>query len=120
MVEFIPLAEEKDAITPTLIEHRVDSGAHERTGEVLYHYNYLYYRFDADGEIWARSYLDEIDKVSLFLPQGMDLESSLTLDPTYAERPYAHRDPDARAVAHHGGGQARQVAGGGGPERKAG
>lgn len=75
MVEFIPLAEEeKDAITPTLIEHRVDSGAHERTGEVLYHYNYLYYRFDADGEIRARSYLDEIDKVSLFLPRGMDLE----------------------------------------------
>jgi hypothetical protein len=76
VVEVIPLAEEeKDPIIPTLIEHRVDSGVHERTREVLYHYNYFYYRFDADaGEIWARSYVDEIQKVSLYLPQGVDLE----------------------------------------------
>ncbi len=48
--------------------------------------------------------------------------SSLTLDPTYKKdaRGNAHRDPDARAVAHHGGGQARQMAGRGGPERQAG
>ena len=31
---------------------------------------------------------------------------------------HADRDPDARAVSHHGGGQARQVAGQGGPDHQ--
>ena len=45
--------------------------------------------------------------------------SSLTLDPTYAnEQEHAHRNPDARAVAHHGGGQARQVARQGRPDHQ--
>ena len=70
----LPIIEVKDPISPSVVEHRLEAALHAETRELLHCYNYLYYRFDVgDGEIWARSYLDEIDHASLFLPKGMDL-----------------------------------------------
>ena len=70
----VPAIEVKDPITPSVVEHRFEAAVHASTRELLHSYNYLYYRFDvSEGEIWARSYLDEIDHASLFLPKGMDL-----------------------------------------------
>jgi hypothetical protein len=70
----VPAIEVKDAIAPTVVEHRNEAALHAETRELLYSYNYFYYRFDvAGGEVWARSYLDETDHVSLFLPKGMEL-----------------------------------------------
>lgn len=70
----MPAVEIKDPITPNLVEHRLESAIHEDTGELLFHYNYIYYQFDVPaGKIWARSYLDDITRSSLFLPEGMKI-----------------------------------------------
>jgi hypothetical protein len=68
------IEEIKDPIVPSVVDHRHEAAVHKGTRELLFRYNYLYYRFDvSDGEIWARSYLEEIDHASLFLPKGMTL-----------------------------------------------
>jgi hypothetical protein len=68
----VPHVDLSDPISPTLIEHRVEAASHAETGAPLFHYNYLYYQFDLpSGTIWARSYLDDIKRVSLFLPSNM-------------------------------------------------
>lgn len=70
----VPVVELQDPISPSSVEHCVDAGVDEQTRELLFHCNYLRYRFDVhDGTIAARSYLDEIEKVSLQLPKGMSL-----------------------------------------------
>ena len=68
----VPHVDVTDPITPSLVEHRVEGALHAETGELLFHYNYLYYQFDVPaGRIWARSYLDDIKRASLFLPGDM-------------------------------------------------
>jgi hypothetical protein len=70
----VPAIDWEDPITPKSVEHKVDAAKHAETGEVLYHYNFLSYRFESsEGEIRARSYLDDIKTASLFLPKGMEL-----------------------------------------------
>ena len=67
----VPTVEVKDPISPSVVEHRLEAAVHEETRELLFCYNYIYYQFDVTGgKIWARSYLDEIKRVSLFLPEG--------------------------------------------------
>ncbi len=66
----------EDPISPSAIEHRLEAAVSEETRELLYYYNYIRYQFDMPGgEIWARSYLDDIERVSLFLPKGMKITS---------------------------------------------
>jgi hypothetical protein len=68
----VPAVEVKDPISPSVVEHRLEAAVHEETRELLYCYNYIYYQFDVpSGKNWARSYLDEIKRVSLFLQEGM-------------------------------------------------
>lgn len=56
-----------DPIQPTKISHKVDEF---RDGaELLERYNYIVYEFeDKDGYVWARTYLDEPDKVAVYGP----------------------------------------------------
>jgi hypothetical protein len=76
-VAVVPAVEVKDPICPSVVEHRLETALHEETREVLHHYNYLYYQFDVPaGKIWARSYLDEIERASLFLPRGTKIEDA--------------------------------------------
>jgi hypothetical protein len=64
-----------DPISPSVIEHRLEAASHEETGELLFRYNYLYYQFDVTaGRIWARSYLDDIKRASLFLPADVRID----------------------------------------------
>jgi hypothetical protein len=68
---------DQDPIQPTAIEHRCEELHHATTLEQ--HYNYLVYHFESEGAyFWARAYLDEISKVSLFGP----LESRANRIPT--------------------------------------
>ena len=56
---------DQDPITPTLIEHRCEEifvG-----GQLSEHYNYFRYHFAAFGaHCWARSYVDEIHRVTIY------------------------------------------------------
>jgi hypothetical protein len=58
---------DQDPITPTLIEHRCEElfvG-----GQLSEHYNYLRYHFAAFGaHCWARSYMDDIQRVTIYGP----------------------------------------------------
>ncbi len=68
----IEVTEDGGSIFPTRIDHRIDEGHDAITGDGLYHYNYLVYDFDHPaGAILARSYLDEIESVALYWPQGV-------------------------------------------------
>lgn len=70
----VPFIELEDPISPKLIEHEIDAAWHAETRELLHCYNFLSYRFETrDGEIRARSYLDDVQNASLFLPQGMEI-----------------------------------------------
>lgn len=61
-----------DPIAPTSIEHFVDEDIDPETGVTHFYYNYLVYTFaHPQGETFARSYLDEIQKVALYLPKGV-------------------------------------------------
>ena len=74
------LGPENDAITPTSIIHSVDEIRSD--GEIEQKYNFLDYRFERDGfTARARSYLDDIETVSLLLepqPVGPDGERFAT------------------------------------------
>ena len=53
-------------ITPSKIEHLVDTDLDPKTGKCSYHYNYLLYTFDHPlGPIRARSYLDTPKEVTI-------------------------------------------------------
>lgn len=70
----VPAVEVKDPVSPSLVEHRLEAALHEETRELLFCYNYIYYKFDVPGGmIWARSYLHDIKRASLFLPKGMPI-----------------------------------------------
>lgn len=65
-------AQEEDPIVPTSIEHFVDEDIDPESGLTHFYYNYLIYTFaHPQGEVFARSYLDEIQKVALYLPKGV-------------------------------------------------
>ena len=58
-------------VKPVRIEHSVDAAVDATTGAVEHRYNFLdYYFAHSAGEIRARTYLDEIEKVALYLPDG--------------------------------------------------
>ena len=64
----------QDAITPAKIEHNVDEGIDQRTGEPMFRHNLLVYTFEIEaGHIEARGYLDT-GEVSIFLPEGMQID----------------------------------------------
>jgi hypothetical protein len=56
-----------DLVEPTAIEHRYDEIS-EGDG-VEQRYNYIVYHFDCSNSyVWARTYLDEIDTLSVYGP----------------------------------------------------
>ncbi|MES1202158.1 MAG: hypothetical protein ABUS57_12005 [Pseudomonadota bacterium] len=58
-----PGIDDADAVTPSLIDHKCEEIADGPR------YNYLRYEFEIDGRFyWARTYLDEIESVSIFGP----------------------------------------------------
>jgi hypothetical protein len=66
-----------DLITPTTIVHDVDEALNPDNRYVSHYYNYIDYFFKVQGGvIRARTYLDRIKKVTIYLPEGMELEHS--------------------------------------------
>lgn len=56
-----------DDLVPVEIEHRREEMINK--GELEASYNYFIYHFDCDGRyFWARSYTDDIDKVTIYGP----------------------------------------------------
>lgn len=65
---------ETSPVEPLRIDHSVDAALVAATGACEYHYNFLdYYFAHPAGEVRARAYLDEIDKVAIYLPRGVTL-----------------------------------------------
>jgi hypothetical protein len=63
----IPVPEEREIGVPDKIEHLCDYELRE-DGYLEYYYNYIVYQWIIDGKtIGGRAYLDEIDKISLYL-----------------------------------------------------
>ncbi|WP_428406983.1 hypothetical protein [Hyphococcus sp.] len=59
--------DDDDRLTPVRIEHLCEEI--HADGALEQKYNYLAYHFEMDDRyLWARAYLDEIDKVSIFGP----------------------------------------------------
>jgi hypothetical protein len=72
MAEFV----DHDPVRPTAIEHKCEE-IFEGDGQEQ-RYNYLIYHFDRNGVyFWARTYLDDIETVSLYGP----FESKVTMKP---------------------------------------
>lgn len=60
---------DEDEIAPSLVEHRCEELF--EGDQLVQIYNYVYYEFHTqDHFYWARSYLDEIEEVSIFGPFG--------------------------------------------------
>ncbi len=58
---------DQDALSPTLIEHRCEELF--VAGRLDEKYNYIRYHFAAfEAHCWARSYLDENDRVTIYGP----------------------------------------------------
>ena len=65
----------EDSITPSKVEHRFDEGFDADTQTCLFRYNFLCYEFaHPKGAIRARSYVDTMDHVAIYLPEGVGLE----------------------------------------------
>jgi hypothetical protein len=63
-----PPVEIPESGLPISIEHGCDYDDFNDHGGIEYRYNFLYYRWLIDGhEIFARSYLDDVDKVAVML-----------------------------------------------------
>lgn len=85
---------EEDELTPSLIEHRCEEMF--EGDQLVGTYNYVYYEFRAqDHFYWARSYLDEIEEVSIFGPFSDETRQEKLNDPidtrivAYFRRRYA-------------------------------
>ena len=58
---------EEDAVVPVSIEHRCEEILFSGKLEMIY--NFIVYHFECDGAyVYARSYLDRMEKVSVFGP----------------------------------------------------
>lgn len=79
MEEIVAFFQKEDPIKPVKIEHGFDVIVVE--GELEQWYNFLWYRFERNGlAMTARSYLDEIETVSVFGPMKIENERDYVED----------------------------------------